>query len=95
MPMRQARPHVAAAADVFDFCAGYVGKNYGESTQLANGSLTSLLREPVVHLDDSSRTLGGTARRDALYLLHKPARFSYHRGRPRQRGRRCRLPLRR
>ena len=47
MPMRQARPHVAAAADVFDFYAGYVGKSYGESMQLANGSLISLLREPV------------------------------------------------
>lgn len=47
MPMRQARPHVAAAADVFEFYAGYVGKSYGETMQLANGSLISLLREPV------------------------------------------------
>jgi len=47
MPMRQARPHVAAAADVFDFYAGYVGKSYGETMQLASGSLISLLREPV------------------------------------------------
>ena len=47
MPMRQAHPHVAAAADVFDFYAGYVGKTYGETMQLPNGSLISLLREPV------------------------------------------------
>src|SRR5262249_13003236 len=31
MPMRQARPHVAAAADVFDFYSGFVGKTYGET----------------------------------------------------------------
>ena len=47
MPIRQARPHVAASADVFDFYAGYVGKTYGETMQLPNGSLISLLREPV------------------------------------------------
>jgi betaine-aldehyde dehydrogenase len=47
MPMRQARPHVAAAAEVFDFYAGFVGKTYGETIQLPNGSLISLLREPV------------------------------------------------
>jgi len=47
MPMRQAGPHVAAAADVFEFYAGYVGKAYGETMRLPNGSLISLLREPV------------------------------------------------
>ncbi|MBY0278214.1 aldehyde dehydrogenase family protein [Candidatus Binatia bacterium] len=47
MPMRQAHPHVAAAADVFEFYAGYVGKAYGETMQLPSGSLVSLLREPV------------------------------------------------
>ncbi|MFM7204742.1 MAG: aldehyde dehydrogenase family protein [Myxococcota bacterium] len=47
MPMRQALPHVAAAADVFDFYAGYATKIYGEAILLPNGSLVNLLREPV------------------------------------------------
>lgn len=47
MPIRQALPHVAAAADVFDFYAGYSSKIYGESMVLANGSWVNLVREPV------------------------------------------------
>jgi betaine-aldehyde dehydrogenase len=47
MPIRMSRPHIAAAAEVFDFYAGYVGKTYGESIQLANGSVIDTLREPV------------------------------------------------
>lgn len=47
MPMRQALPHVAAAADVVDFYAGYASKLYGEALQLPNGSMVNLLREPV------------------------------------------------
>ena len=38
MPMRQAAPHIAAAADIFDFYAGLAGKLYGESFTLPNGS---------------------------------------------------------
>ena len=34
MPMRQAVPHVGAAADVFEFYAGLAGKLYGESLSL-------------------------------------------------------------
>ncbi len=47
MPMRQARPHVAAATDVFDFYAGYTGKAYGEAIRLPSGSQIDLFREPV------------------------------------------------
>lgn len=47
MPMRQAIPHVAAAADVVDFYAGYATKLYGEALMLPNSSLVSLLKEPV------------------------------------------------
>lgn len=47
MPIRQATPHVAAAADVFDFYAGYSSKIYGEAMVLPNGSWVNLLREPV------------------------------------------------
>lgn len=47
MPMRQARPHVAAATDVFDFYAGFVGKSYGEVIRLPSGSQIDLFREPV------------------------------------------------
>ena len=47
MPMRQAVPHVAAAADIFDFYAGLAGKLYGESFTLPSGSTINLVREPV------------------------------------------------
>lgn len=47
MPMRQANPHVAATADIFDFYAGYATKMYGEAVVLGNGSLVNLLKEPV------------------------------------------------
>src|SRR3989475_4033566 len=47
MPMRQAVPHVAAAADIFDFYAGLAGKLYGESFTLPTGSTINLVKEPV------------------------------------------------
>src|SRR5712692_7910141 len=47
MPMRQAVPHVAATADIFDFYAGLAGKLYGESFTLPNGSVINLVKEPV------------------------------------------------
>ncbi len=47
MPMRQAVPHIAAAADIFDFYAGLAGKLYGESFTLPTGSTINLVREPV------------------------------------------------
>ena len=47
MPMRQAVPHVAGAADVFEFYAGYCSKLYGEAMILPNGSMINLLKEPV------------------------------------------------
>jgi betaine-aldehyde dehydrogenase len=47
MPMRQAVPHVGAAADIFDFYAGLAGKLYGESFTLPSGSTINLVREPV------------------------------------------------
>jgi betaine-aldehyde dehydrogenase len=47
MPMRQAIPHVAAAADVFEFYAGLAGKLYGESFTLPSGSTINLVKEPV------------------------------------------------
>jgi betaine-aldehyde dehydrogenase len=47
MPIRQAAPHVAAAADIFEFYAGLAGKLYGESFTLPNGSLINLVKEPV------------------------------------------------
>ena len=47
MPMRQAAPHVAAAADIFEFYAGLAGKIYGESFTLPNGSMINLVKEPV------------------------------------------------
>ena len=47
MPMRQAAPHVAAAADIFEFYAGLAGKLYGESFTLPSGSTINLVREPV------------------------------------------------
>ncbi len=47
MPMRQAVPHIGAAADVFEFYAGYCSKLYGEAMILPNGSIINLLKEPV------------------------------------------------
>lgn len=47
MPMRQAVPHIAAAADIFDFYAGLAGKLYGESFTLPSGSMINLVKEPV------------------------------------------------
>src|SRR5215470_4334030 len=47
MPMRQAVPHVAAAADIFEFYAGLAGKLYGESFTLPTGSTINLVKEPV------------------------------------------------
>jgi betaine-aldehyde dehydrogenase len=47
MPMRQAGPHIAAAADIFEFYAGLAGKLYGESFTLPSGSTINLVKEPV------------------------------------------------
>jgi betaine-aldehyde dehydrogenase len=47
MPMRQAVPHIAASADIFDFYAGLAGKLYGESFTLPTGSTINLVKEPV------------------------------------------------
>src|SRR5262245_1786101 len=47
MPMRQATPHIVAAADIFDFYGGLAGKLYGESFTLPNGSMINLVKEPV------------------------------------------------
>src|SRR5437667_11880799 len=47
MPMRQAGPHIAAAADIFDFYGGLAGKLYGESFTLPGGSMINLVKEPV------------------------------------------------
>ena len=47
MPMRQAIPHVSAAADIFEFYGGLAGKLYGESFTLPSGSMINLIKEPV------------------------------------------------
>jgi betaine-aldehyde dehydrogenase len=47
MPMRQAVPHVSAAADIFEFYAGLAGKLYGESFTLPSGSQINLVKEPI------------------------------------------------
>ena len=47
MPMRQAAPHVLAAADIFEFYGGLAGKLYGESFTLPSGSMINLVKEPV------------------------------------------------
>src|SRR3989441_5690560 len=47
MPMRQAVPHIAAAADIFDCYGGLAGKLYGESFTLPSGSTINLVKEPV------------------------------------------------
>src|SRR2546426_12046104 len=46
MPMRQAVPHIAASADIFEFYAGLAGKLYGESFTLPSGSTINLVKEP-------------------------------------------------
>ena len=47
MPERQAVVHVTAAADIFEFYAGYASKLYGETTFLPSGSMINLVKEPV------------------------------------------------
>ena len=47
MPLRQAVPHIGAAADIFEFYAGLAGKLYGESFTLPNGSMINLVKEPI------------------------------------------------
>lgn len=47
MPIRQATGHVTAAADIFDFYAGYAGKLYGESFFQPSGSMINLVKEPM------------------------------------------------
>src|SRR5882672_10484369 len=47
MPMRQAVPHIAASADIFEFYAGLAGKLYGESFTLPGGSMINLVKEPI------------------------------------------------
>ena len=47
MPIRQAIPHVGAAADIFEFYAGLAGKLYGESFTLPTGSMINLVKEPI------------------------------------------------
>ena len=47
MPIRQAVPHIGAAADIFEFYAGLAGKLYGESFTLPTGSTINLIKEPV------------------------------------------------
>src|SRR2546425_6616186 len=47
MPMRQAVPHIAASADIFEFYAGLAGKLYGESFTLPTGSSNNLVKGPV------------------------------------------------
>jgi betaine-aldehyde dehydrogenase len=47
MPMRQATPHIATTADIFDFYAGLSGKLYGEAFTLPNGSMINIVKEPV------------------------------------------------
>jgi len=47
MPMRQAVPHIAASADIFEFYAGLAGKLYGECFTLPTGSTINLVKEPV------------------------------------------------
>ena len=47
MPERQAVVHVTAAADIFEFYAGYASKLYGETTFLPSGSMINLVKEPI------------------------------------------------
>src|SRR5258705_131294 len=54
MPMRQAVPHIAAAADIFDFYAGLAGKLYGESFTLPPGSMINPRKEARSVLGDKA-----------------------------------------
>lgn len=47
MPLRQARAHVNAAADIFEYYAGFGAKLYGNMKFLPNGDLIQLVKEPV------------------------------------------------
>lgn len=47
MPLRQAKAHVNAAADIFEYYAGFGSKIYGNVKFLPNGDLIQLVKEPV------------------------------------------------
>ena len=47
MPIRQAVGHINAAADIFEFYAGYAGKLYGETFFQPSGSMINLIKEPM------------------------------------------------
>ncbi|MGC8543609.1 MAG: aldehyde dehydrogenase family protein [Vulcanisaeta sp.] len=47
MPIRQAKAHVMAAAEVFEFYAGLGDKIYGDSIVLSNGNVSLIFKEPV------------------------------------------------
>jgi len=47
MPLRQAKTHVNAAADIFEYYAGFGSKIYGNVKFLPNGDLVQLVKEPV------------------------------------------------
>ena len=47
MPKRQAAPHILAAADIFEFYAGYADKIYGESYYLSNMDYIAIVKEPI------------------------------------------------
>ncbi len=47
MPIRQARAHVLAAAEIFEFYAGLADKIYGDSIVLSNGNVSLIFKEPV------------------------------------------------
>ncbi len=84
MPRRQAVPHVLAAADVFEFYAGYANKLYGECYNLSNGDFIALLKEPVgvaglitpwnFPLTQSARKIG-PALAVGCTIVYKPASF--------------------
>lgn len=47
MPIRQARAHVLASAEIFEFYAGLADKVYGDSIVLSNGNVSLIFKEPV------------------------------------------------
>jgi betaine-aldehyde dehydrogenase len=47
MPLRQARSHVIASADIFNYYSGLAGKIYGTSLFLNNEDLINIVKEPV------------------------------------------------
>ncbi|WP_338598464.1 aldehyde dehydrogenase family protein [Sulfolobus tengchongensis] len=47
MPLRQAKAHVNASADIFEYYAGFGSKLYGNMKFLPNGDLVQLVKEPV------------------------------------------------